>query len=50
MLGELRESQSTPVQGRKDKGKGKEKEVIDFSDIEELDGPLSTKGLESKPR
>ena len=50
MLGELRESQSTPVpEGKKDKGKGKEKEVI-FLDIEELDGPLSTKGLEPKPR
>ena len=50
MLGEWRESQSTPVQKeKKDKGKGKEKEV-DFSDIEELDGPPSTKSLESKPR
>ena len=47
MLGELRESQSTPVQERKDKGKGKE--VVDFLDIEELDGPPSTKGLEPKP-
>ena len=50
MLGELRESQSTPVQERKDKGKGKEKEVVDFLDIEELDGLPSTKGSESKPR
>ena len=50
MLGELRESQSTPVQEKKGKGKGKEREVIDFSDIEELDGPLSTKNLESNPR
>ena len=50
MLGELRESQSTPVQERKDKGKGKEREVVDFSDVEELDGPPSTKSLESKPR
>ena len=50
MLGELRESQSTPVQGRKDKGKGKEKEVVDFSDVEELDGLPSTKSSESKPR
>ena len=49
MLGEFRESQSTPVQEKKDKGKGKEREV-DFSDIEELDGPLSTKSSESKPR
>ena len=36
MLGEWRESQSTPVQEKKDKGKGKEREV-DFSDVEELD-------------
>ena len=50
MLGEWRESQSTPVQEKKDKGKGKEREVVDFSDIEELDGPLSSKGPESKPR
>ena len=50
MLGEWRESQSTPVQEKKDKGKGKEREVIDFSDIEELDGPPSTKGSEPKPR
>ena len=49
MLGELRESQLTPVQERKDKGKGKERGVIDL-DIEELDGPLSTKSSESKPR
>ena len=49
MLGEWRESQSTPVQEKKDKGKGKEKEVID-SDIEELGGPPSSKDLESKPR
>ena len=50
MLGELRESQSTLVQERKDKGEGKEREVVDFSDIEELDSPPSSKGLESKPR
>ena len=49
MLGEWRESRSTPVQEKKDKGKGKEKEA-DFSDIEELDGPPSSKGSESKPR
>ena len=49
MLGELRESQLTPVQERKDKGKGKEREVVDFSDVEVLDGLLSSKGLESKP-
>ena len=49
MLGEWRESQSTPVQEKKDKGKGKEREV-DFSDIEELDGLLSTKSSEFKPR
>ena len=49
MLGEWRESQSTPVQEKEGKGKGKEKEV-DFSDIEELDGPPSSKNSESKPR
>ena len=49
MLGEWRESQSTPVQEKEHKGKGKEREV-DSSDIEELDGPPSSKGLESKPR
>ena len=49
MLGELRESQLTPVQERKDKGKGKEREVVNFSDIEELDGPLSTKNSKSDP-
>ena len=36
MLGELRESQLTLVQGRRNKGKGKEKEVMDFLDIEEV--------------
>ena len=50
MQGELQDSQTTPVpEGRKDKGKGKEREVV-FSDVEELDGPPSTKGSESKPR
>ena len=49
MLGEWRESQSTPFQEKKDKGKGREREV-DFSDIEELDGPPSPKGSEFKPR
>ena len=50
MLGEWRESQSTPIQEeKKDKGKGKERE-IDFSDIEELDGPPSSRDLEPKPR
>ena len=49
MLGEFRESQSTLVQEGTDKGKGKEREVND-SDIEELDGPPSTKSSESKPR
>ena len=48
MLGEWRESQSTPIQEKKDKGKGKEREV-NFSDIEELDSPPSTKSSESKP-
>ena len=47
MLGEWRESQSTPVQEKKDKGKGKE---VDFSDIEELDGPPSSRDSEPKPR
>ena len=50
MQGELWDSQTTPVpESRRDKGKGKEREVV-FSDVEELDGPLSVKGLESKPR
>ena len=49
MLGEWRESQSTPVQEKEKMGKGKEREV-DFSDIEELDGPPSSKGSGSKPR
>ena len=48
MLGEWRESQSTPVQEKKDKGKGKEREVEDIN--EELDGPPSSKDSESKPR
>ena len=50
MLGEFRESQLTPVQERGNKGKGKEREVVTFSDVEELDGPPSTKSSESKPR
>ena len=50
MLGEFRESQLTPVQEKKDKGKSKERKVVDLSDVEELDGPPSTKSLESKPR
>ena len=51
MQGELRDSQTTLVpESRRDKGKGKEREVVDFSDIEELDGPPSSKGSESKPR
>ena len=37
------------VQGRGDKGKGKEREVVDL-DVGELDSPLSTKGSESQPR
>ena len=49
MLGEWRESQSTPVQEKKDKRKGKEREM-DFSDIEELDGLPSSKNSEPKPR
>ena len=47
MQGELRDSQTTPVpEERRDKGKGKEREV----DIEELDGPPSSKDSGSKPR
>ena len=48
MQGELQETQKTPVPDRK--GKGKEREVAVFSDVEELDGLLSTKGLKSDPR
>ena len=50
MQGELRESQTTPVPGREDKGKGKEKEVVEFLDVEELGGPPSTKDPKSCPR
>ena len=50
MQGELRESQTTPVPEGRNKGKGKEREVVQFSDVEELDGPLSTKRSESEPR
>ena len=49
MQGEFRDSQVTPVPEERRKGKGKEREVI-FSDMEELDGPPSTKSSESKPR
>ena len=51
MQGELRDSQTTLIpEGRnKGKGKGKEREVV-FLDVEELDGPPSTKSSESKPR
>ena len=45
MQGELRESQTTPVPGGK--GKAKEREVVVFSDVEELDGPLSPKASSS---
>ena len=46
MHSELRDSQVTPVpEDKKDKGKGKEREV----DIEELDGPPSSKGSEPLP-
>ena len=41
MHGELRESQTTPVPGGK--GKGKEREVVTFLDVKELDGPPSPK-------
>ena len=47
MQGELRDSQTTPVpEDQKDKGKGKEREV----DIKELDGLLSSKSSDPKPR
>ena len=49
MQGELQESQTTPVPEGRRKEKGKEREVV-FSDVEELDGPPSTKSSESKPR
>ena len=45
MQGELRESQTTSVPGGK--GKGKERKVVVFSDVEELDGPLSPKASSS---
>ena len=48
MQGELQESQTTPVPSGK--GKGKEREVVAFSDVEELDGPPSTKSSKSGPR
>ena len=48
MQGELWETQTTPVPNRK--GKGKEREVMVLSDVEELDSPLSTKSLKSDPR
>ena len=48
MQGELHDSQTTPTPGPKDKGKGKAKEVITDSDIEELDGPLSSKPSSSE--
>ena len=50
MLGELRESQSTPVQEKTDTGKGKEREVVNFLDVEEVYGPPSAKSSEFKPR
>ena len=49
MLDEQRASQQTPVPVGK-KGKGKEREVETFSDVEELDGPPSSKGLKSGSR
>ena len=46
MLGELRDTQTTPVPGgRSDKGKARE--VVTFSDVEELDGPPSPKASSS---
>ena len=47
MQGELRETQTTPVQNGR--GKGKEREVVVFSNVEELDGPPSTNNLKSDP-
>ena len=47
MQGELRETQTTPVLDRK--CKGKEREVVVFSDVEELDGPLSFENSKSGP-
>ena len=49
MHGELQDTQTTPVPGGK--GKGKEREVVVFSDVEELDGLLSPKvsSLGQKP-
>ena len=41
MLGELRDNQTNPVP--RDKGKGKEREVVESLDVEELDGPPSPK-------
>ena len=49
MQGELWESQTTPVPEGRKKDKGKKRELV-FSDVEEVDGPLSTKSLESQPR
>ena len=48
MQGELRETQTTLVPNGK--GKGKEKEAVVFLDVEELDGPPSTKSSKSGPR
>ena len=48
MQDELWNSQTTPVPEGRDKGKGKER-MVDV-EIEELDGPPSTKSLEFKPR
>ena len=50
MQGELRDAQTTPVPEGRGKGKGKEREVVAFSDVEEMDGPLSTKNLKPNPR
>ena len=48
MQGELCDSQTTPTPGLKDKGKGKAKEVMMDSDIEELDGLPSSEPLSSE--
>ena len=48
MHGELRETQTTPVPGGK--GKGMKREVVVFSDVEELDGPPSPNTSSSRQK
>ena len=45
LMDELHNTQTTPV--ARTLGKGKEKEVVEDSDIKELDGPPSSKPLGS---